>query len=92
MQMHRNYHCISIKQIRRLENGRNILLHNKHGHALSLSLSLSLFPTLATSLPGMKYELVPHTLQSIIAETMPWKKLCNSLYETMNELAITYCL
>lgn len=71
MQMYINYCCISMKQTEGLGSGANEM----HCHIIHMDmLHLSLLPTLAISLPGMKYTLTAaaaHTAQTVTAETMP---------------------
>jgi hypothetical protein len=87
MQIHRNCHCISIKQIKGLENQGNALPH--HTHHMDM-LYLPFPPTLVISLPGMNYRLAAHTIQAITAE-LGHGKLHNNIYKTMTGLTLTYC-
>jgi hypothetical protein len=47
-------------------------MEETHCHIIHTDmLHFSLLPTLAISLPGMKYRLPAHTTQTVSAETMP---------------------
>jgi len=47
-------------------------MEEMHCHIIHMDmLHLSLLPTLAISLPGMKYRLAAHTTPTVTAETMP---------------------